>query len=589
MLDKRDELIAGIAKSLGLVTDAALSRAIDLKKRFPQQKLEQILESAGLITKEGKSKLAAAFNARVRQMQTRPAPTRPAAPAAAAPPPAPNQALLNSLHQSEPPAVDPLSTPPSEDQLTNDSSYEEKILAEPTIMLPDEELRRKPVVAAPRQPTEDEILAEPTLLVPDDNLIAPASNVPSEEQILAEPTILVRDDKVDLMPEPEVEVPPDVDIAVPDDITVGASAPVISDVAPVPGAKKQRSGRLDRKEFERRSKLRMGFEGMTIGDYEIAGELSRGAFGVVLKVKPGTQARALAKQRGFSAELLAMKVMLSASDPEEARRFTDEIQVLINLDHPNIVRMFDAGGDAGLQYYAMEMIQGVDSRTLVRENGGKLPVLYAARIARDVASALESVHQKTIYHRDLKPANVMIDREAQPYRTVLIDFGLVAKRTVSKGDEGLILGTPSYMPPEQAKPKGGFGEVNATSDIYSLGATFYFLMTGQAPFPGKDPREIIKRVCTEPPPDPTTLNPEIPKSIAAICMKCLAKPQRDRYHSATLLTKDLDRELSSGQLKLKAMGFMRKIFGGGSGRTPAPGAPPATPPAAPGAPPSPGS
>ena len=284
MLDKRDELLASIAKSMGLVSDAALSRAIDLKKRFPNQKLEQILESAGLITKEGKSKLAQAFNARVRQLQTRPAAPRPAAAgptsAPAAPLPTQSQALLNSLHQSEPPSVDALASPPSEDQLTNDSSLEEQILAEPTIMLPDEELRRKPQVAAPpqppRSPTEDELLAEPTLLVPDDNLISPASNIPSEEQILAEPTILVRDEKVDLIPDLEPEVPPDVaDVAVPDDITVGAASSP-SDVASlVPGAKKQRTGRLDRREFERRSKLRMGFEGMTIGDYEIEGELGR--------------------------------------------------------------------------------------------------------------------------------------------------------------------------------------------------------------------------------------------------------------------------------------------------------------------------
>ncbi|MBI3722430.1 hypothetical protein HY251_00515, partial [bacterium] len=105
---------------------------------------------------------------------------------------------------------------------------------------------------------------------------------------------------------------------------------------------------------------------------------------------------------------------------------------------------------------------------------------------------------------------------------------------------------------------------NSTSDIYSLGATFYFWLTGQSPFPGKDPKEIIKRVCTEPPPEITDLNPEVPRSIAAVCMKCLAKNQRERYVAARLLEQDLEKELTAAQRKLKAKGFMRKIFGGGS-------------------------
>ncbi len=588
MLDKRDELIASLAKTMGLVSDAALARATDLKKRFPQQKLEQILESAGLITKEGRHKLAHAFNERVKAMQGKgdKKPSKPVSTEGAARsraegpankvgrtsdsgkivPTASDEALLNSLAGSASSSTvhhDPLATPPSEEALSTDSSIEEeRILSEPTLMLPDEELKRPLAKTAPGKPaamTEEEILAEPTLMVPDEDLITKPSP-PSEDEILAEPTLLIPKDNLDLVPEPEPAAPSP-ELSVPDDLVAGG-VPVQDASSKEPGVKK-RTGRLDRREFERRSKLRMSFEGMTIGDYEIEGELSRGAFGVVLKVRPGTLARALAKERGFSGEILAMKVMLSGQDPEEQRRFADEMRTLINLQHHNIVRMFDSGGEHGLHYYTMELIQGVDSRTLVREQGGKLPVLYAMRIARDVASALDGVHRKGVFHRDLKPANVMIDRAAQPYRTVLIDFGLVAQQKGGK-DEGLILGTPSYMPPEQAKPKGGFGEVNATSDIYSLGATFYFLMTGTAPFPGRDPREIIKRVCSEPAPDPVTLNPEIPKSIAALCMKCLAKRQFDRFDDAAALVKELDRELSSGQTKLKVRGFMRKIFGSGS-------------------------
>ena len=494
--------------------------------------------------------------------------------------------------------------PPPRPEPTLKPTSEDLILAEPTLMMPDEELRAAPPPKARKgelelelKPTsEDEILAEPTLMVPTDEEDAARPAKTNEEAILAEPTLMLGDDELksggrpggdfpnlDLMPSdeagtggffagnaPAAPAPAEAPLELPANLVAGEAPAPQGPKGPQPGAKKKaKGGVLDRKEFERRSKLRMSYEGLHIGDYEIVGELARGAFGVVLRVKPESTAKTLARERGFQGEFMAMKVMLETNDPEETRRFMDEVKVLIELVHPNIIRIFDAGVEKGLKYYTMELIEGVDTRTLVREQGGKLPVLYAVRIAKDVAAALAVVHQKTIYHRDLKPANVMIDRKSQPYRTVLIDFGLVTKKqTGEKKDDGLILGTPSYMPPEQAKPKGGFGEVNGTSDIYSLGATFYFLMTGTSPFPGKDPREIIKRVCTEPPPSPTTLNPEIPKSIAALCMKCLAKNQRERYVAARLLEQELEKELNAAQLKLKAKGFVRKLFGGGSGTPP---------------------
>src|SRR5579872_4227507 len=208
---------------MGLVSDAALARATDLKKRFPQQKLEQILESAGLITKEGRHKLAHAFNERVKSMQAK-GDRKPSKPGAAEGPGRPaaskvgrtsdsgkivptasDEALLNSLAGSASSSTmhhDPLATPPSEEALSTDSSIEEeKILAEPTLMLPDEELRARPAPKKPAAPTEDQILAEPTLLVPDEDLIAPPkplrggpSQAPappppgprSEDEILAE-------------------------------------------------------------------------------------------------------------------------------------------------------------------------------------------------------------------------------------------------------------------------------------------------------------------------------------------------------------------------------------------------------------------
>jgi len=143
---------------------------------------------------------------------------------------------------------------------------------------------------------------------------------------------------------------------------------------------------------------------------------------------------------------------------------------------------------------------------------------------------------------------------------VLIDFGLVTEHLENK-DKGLILGTPSYMPPEQAQPSGGHGVINATSDVYSLGACLYYLLTGQPPFSDSNPRKIIKMVVQEQPRDPVELNDQIPRRIADLVLKCLAKRQRDRFHSANHLEAELEKELKSGRRVLKAKSFLGKFLG----------------------------
>jgi hypothetical protein len=328
----------------------------------------------------------------------------------------------------------------------------------------------------------------------------------------------------------------------------------------VPGVKsKKGAGPLSSKEFQRRLKMRTDFAGFTIGDYKILGEISRGAFGVVLEAEPGGVTGQLAKDRGYEGTL-ALKVSLeNKADPRATERFLEETRVQIGFDHPHIVRIFDCGVEGGLTYYSMELIHGIEARSHVLKNG-PMPPLLAVRLVKEVALALGYVHQQRIYHRDLKPHNVLLDTDARPYRAVLIDFGLVTEH-MSEQDKGLILGTPSYMPPEQAQPRGGHGPINATSDLYSLGATLYFLLTGRAPFIDKDPRKIIKMVVNEFPQDPIELNPQIPRRIADVCLKCLEKDQRDRYHSAAQLAQDLERELKSGQMMLKAKSFLGRFLG----------------------------
>jgi len=325
-------------------------------------------------------------------------------------------------------------------------------------------------------------------------------------------------------------------------------------------AKRSDDDALFDEEFQRRLKMRLGFTGFNLGDYKILGELARGAFGVVLEVEPDGVAKSLARERGYSGNL-ALKVMLENKvDPRETERFLDEVRVLIGFDHPHIVRIFDAGVEEGLTYYAMELVHGIETRAHVLRQG-PMPPLLAVRVVKEIASALSYVHNQQIYHRDLKPQNIMLDQSTQPYRSLLIDFGLVQEKQDQR-DKGLIMGTPSYMPPEQAKPRGNYGPVNATSDIYALGASMFFLLTGKPPFGGRDPRKIIQDVLQKPPPDPAALNPKIPRRIADVCLKCLQKAQRDRYHSSRQLEAELDKELRSGRRMLKAKSIFGRFFGG---------------------------
>ncbi|MGE0710491.1 MAG: protein kinase [Planctomycetota bacterium] len=420
----------------------------------------------------------------------------------------------------------------SSDELVIPAEFrEDALLAQPTVVLAESGELEVPAL------DEQAILAQPTMVISDE---------PSEDDLYGQPTMVIKDDGLQLQSESR-----------------RGKAPSM----PTPGVRPKKSGGpLDRDELQRRLKMRLGFEGFQVGDYQILGEIARGAFGVVLEVEATGVTGNLAKQRGYKGRM-ALKVALeNKTDPHETQRFLDETRLQISFDHPHIVRIFDCGVENGLTYYSMEKIDGVEARSHVLKHG-PMPALLAARVAKEVADALAYVHGRRIYHRDLKPQNVLLDQSQQPYRAVLIDFGLVVE-TESTKDKGLIVGTPSYMPPEQAKPRGGFGQINGTTDIYSLGATLFFFLTGQPPFSGRDPRKIIKAVIETPPPDPCALNQAIPRRIADITLKCLAKKQEERYHSAKLLAQDLEKELNKGKMKLKAKGLLGRFGLGGGGKKP---------------------
>ena len=217
--------------------------------------------------------------------------------------------------------------------------------------------------------------------------------------------------------------------------------------------------------------------------------------------------------------------------------FVTEAKALARLRHPQIAPIYDAGHDGGYHYIAMAYIPG---RTLAETLAeGPLGYTAAARIASALAEALDHAHGLGIVHRDVKPSNIVLDEHGSPH---LIDFGLAHRpdRETALSGTGLIRGTPAYLAPEQARGNDVLPE--PANDQYSLGAVLYELIGGRPPFTG--PRlAVLVSILREDPPRPSTLNPNVPLELEAICLKTLAKRPEDRYHSCKLLAEDLQRWL----------------------------------------------
>jgi WD40 repeat protein/tRNA A-37 threonylcarbamoyl transferase component Bud32 len=272
------------------------------------------------------------------------------------------------------------------------------------------------------------------------------------------------------------------------------------------------------------------------GDYQLLAEVGRGGMGVVYKARQETLNRTV-----------ALKMILSGRLATEAdvRRFRAEAEAAARLDHHGIVTVYEVGQHEGQHYFSMAFVEGESLAHRLAQ--GLLAPREAADLTRKVAEAVAYAHVEGVVHRDLKPANILIDKNGQPRLT---DFGL-AKRV--EGDSGLtatgqILGTPSYMPPEQAS---GCGDaVGPLSDVYSLGAILYCLLTGRPPFQADNPLDTLMQVLQRDPVPPRQLNAAIPRDLETICLKCLEKDPRKRYPSAQELTADLGRFL--GGLPIRA-------------------------------------
>ncbi len=263
------------------------------------------------------------------------------------------------------------------------------------------------------------------------------------------------------------------------------------------------------------------------GPYELIREIGRGGMGVVYE----------ARQKGLDRSV-AVKMILAGhlASPELVRRFQAEAKAAARLHHSNIVHIHDVGQFHGQDFFAMEYIEG--ESLAERITRGPMDPPGAVRLVAMVARAVEHLHQQGIIHRDLKPSNILVDADGEPYVT---DFGL-AKVFLPGTDAtatGIIAGTPSYMAPEQAS--GRRAAVSPATDVYSLGAILYELLTGVPPFRAETALDTLMEVLSGDPPKPRTLNLRIPIGLELICLKCLSKEPAERYPSAAALADDLDR------------------------------------------------
>ena len=264
---------------------------------------------------------------------------------------------------------------------------------------------------------------------------------------------------------------------------------------------------------------------LRLGDYELLEEIARGGMGVVYR------ARQLSLNR-----LVALKVVLHGpfSSKDFVRRFQQEARAVAALRHPNIVTIYDVGEHDGNHFIALEFVEGANFADLVRDR--PLPARRAAGYLQIIAQAVEHAHQRGVLHRDLKPSNILLDVFDQPRIT---DFGLakLANQDLALTVTGQVLGSPNYMPPEQAA--GKFSDSTEASDVYSLGAILYELLTAHPPFQGETLQAILAQVQNADPLPPLKLNPGIPVDLQTICLKCLQKDPARRYASARELAEDL--------------------------------------------------
>src|SRR6267142_87538 len=280
------------------------------------------------------------------------------------------------------------------------------------------------------------------------------------------------------------------------------------------------------------------------GDYELLEEIGRGGQGVVYR----------AHQKSLN-RTVALKVIGLGPWATEAhlKRFRREAEAAANLDHPFIVPIHEVGEREGCCYFSMNLVEGSQLDEVVRRE--PMPLRRAAELIAKVARTVHYAHEHGILHRDIKPGNILLDAKGEPHLT---DFGLARlvelESTVTRTLE--VLGTPSYMAPEQAV--GNNAAVSSVTDVYGLGAVLYQLLTGQPPFAGGTTYETIRLLLDTEPRPPRLLNPRVDRDLSAICLKCLEKDPKRRYSSSLALAEDLERWLKHEPIQARHTGIVAR-------------------------------
>jgi eukaryotic-like serine/threonine-protein kinase len=255
-----------------------------------------------------------------------------------------------------------------------------------------------------------------------------------------------------------------------------------------------------------------------VGDYQLLEIIASGGMGVVYR------ARQISLNRIVALKLLPFGEFTREN---QVRRFRAEAAAVARLNHPNIVRVHEIGTAHSQHFFSMDYVAGSTLATAIRDE--VMAAARAVRLLRTVAEAVAYAHDHGILHRDLKPSNILLDELDQPHVT---DFGLAKDltRDTELTLSGQTLGSPNYLPPEQAA--GRQGENGPPSDVYSLGAVFYHLLTGRPPFVGETVAIVLEQVLNAEPVAPRKLNPSVPRDLETICLKCLEKSPDRRYPAA---------------------------------------------------------